>query len=260
MTDRTQLRRLPERAVPDPAMRDAMLDAALVAHVAVPVEGQPFVLPMACARDGNQLLLHGSTGSRLMTALTAGASACATITLLDGLVYARSAFESSMHYRCVVVLGRAASIPTSERRRTLDVLTDHLLPGRRAELRPSTRKELAATRLVAFPLTEWSVKINNAPPDDPASDLDTAVWAGVLPLTLAATTPIDAPDLRQPHPVPPTSAPHSRTPHDALLRWHTRLTTRGMSVHPSRINTVSEAERLPGTAQVRRDAWSRASR
>lgn len=211
MTDHTQLRRLPDRAEPHPAVRDAILDGALVAHVAVSVDGQPFVLPMACARDGNQLLLHGSTRSRLMTALTAGAPACATITLLDGLVYARSAFESSMHYRCVVVLGRGAPVPAPDQRRALDVLTDHLLPGRRAELRLSTRKELAATRLVALPLTEWSVKINNAPPDDPASDLDTAIWAGVLPLTLAAMTPIDAPDLRQPHPVPPhvgASFPH----------------------------------------------------
>lgn len=181
-----------------------MLDAALVAHVAVvDDEGQPFVLPMACARDGDRLLLHGSTASRLMQSLASGAPTCATITLLDGLVYARSAFESSMHYRSAMVFGVAVRLPEGEALEAFRVLTEHLLPGRWAELRLPKRKELAATTLLALPLTDWSVKVSDGPPDDPEEDLDSPVWAGVLPLALAVGIPQDAPDLLAGHPVPP---------------------------------------------------------
>ena len=201
---RTQVRRLSGKAVPDVSVLRAVLDAALVAHVAVVDElGQPFVLPMACARDGDRLLLHGSTASRLMRLLAAGAPTCATVTLLDGLVYARSAFESSMHYRSAMVFGVAAEVPDDEVLDAFQVLTEHLLPGRWAELRPPKRKELAATSLVALPLTEWSVKVSDGPPDDPEEDFESSVWAGVLPLALAAGLPQDAPDLLAGRPVPP---------------------------------------------------------
>src|SRR6478609_374848 len=113
-TERTTVRRLPEKAVTDRAVLDAILDEALVAHLAVTEGDQPFVLPMACARDGDRLLLHGSTGSRLMRTLASGAPTCATVTLVDGLVYARSAFESSMHYRSATILGRASVVPPED--------------------------------------------------------------------------------------------------------------------------------------------------
>lgn len=127
--DRTRVRRLPEKAVTDRAVLDAILDAAMVAHVAVVDDGQPYVLPMACARDRDRLLLHGSTGSRLMRRLATGASTCATVTLLDGLVYARSAFESSMNYRSAMILGTCRALEGEELLAGLRILTEHLLPG-----------------------------------------------------------------------------------------------------------------------------------
>lgn len=201
-TPRTRIRRLPDKAVGDVAALHAVLDAAWVAHVAVAVDDQPFVLPMACARDGERLLLHGSTGSRLMTALASGARTCATVTLLDGLVYARSAFESSMNYRSATILGAAAAVPPHDVLAALQTLTEHLLPGRWDELRPPTRKELAATQVVALPLDEWSVKISDGPPSDDNGDLVAPIWAGVVPLMTIAGIPQDAPDLTEPRPVP----------------------------------------------------------
>lgn len=199
---RTRVRRLPDKAVRDIGALYAVLDAAQVAHVAVVQDGQPFVLPMACARADDQLLLHGSTASRLMTVLAAGAPTCATVTLLDGLVYARSAFESSMHYRSATILGSAAPIAADGMLHAMQVLTEHLQPGRWAELRAPTRKELAATLVLTLPLAEWSLKVSDRPPDDPAEDLAAPVWAGVLPLALVAGVPVDAPDLDPHRPVP----------------------------------------------------------
>ena len=146
-SDRTRVRRLPEKAVPGRAALDAVLDAALVAHVGlVDDTGGPLVVPMACARDGDRLLLHGSTGSRLVGALTAGVPVCVAVTLLDGLVYARSAFESSMHYRSAMVFGHAARLTGDEVLAALRVLTEHLVPGRWEHLRAPTAKELAGPR------------------------------------------------------------------------------------------------------------------
>lgn len=197
--DRTRVRRLPEKAVSERAALNAVLDAALVAHVAVIDDGQPYVVPMACARDGDRLLLHGSTGSRLMRLLAAGAPTCVTVTLLDGLVYARSAFESSMNYRSAMILGSCTALEGDDALEGLRLLTEHLLPQRWSTLRAPTRKELAATSVLSLPLTEWSVKISDGPPDDDPSDLDAPVWAGVVPLWLQPGTPIDAPDLRGDH-------------------------------------------------------------
>lgn len=192
---RTDVRRLPEKQVDDPATLHAILDAALVASVGIQVDGQPYVLPMACARDGDHLLLHGSTGSRLMRTLAAGTPLCVSVTHLDGLVYARSAFESSMRYRSVTVLGVATEVPADERLRALEVLTEHLLPGRWAELRAPRPKELAATSVLRVPLDEWSVKVGDGFGDDPDEDLHEPVWAGVVPLRTVLGAPVDAPDL-----------------------------------------------------------------
>jgi nitroimidazol reductase NimA-like FMN-containing flavoprotein (pyridoxamine 5'-phosphate oxidase superfamily) len=151
---RTQVRRLPDKAAHDRASLDAVLDAAYVAHVGIVEEAQPVVIPMAAARDGDRLLLHGSRASRLMRALAAGAPACATLTVLDGFVFARSAFESSMHYRSATVFGSAQAVSTDEIDAALRILTEHLMPGRWAELRAPTRRELAATLVVALPLCQ----------------------------------------------------------------------------------------------------------
>jgi uncharacterized protein len=192
---RTRIRRLPEKAVTQGSAPDPLPDAGLVGHLAIAVDGQPYALPVGCAGDGDRALVHGSTGSRLFRTPAAGALACLTVTLLDRLVVARSAFESSMHYRSAMVLGRGAA--------------DRGRPARGAEgahraptagpvgeaTRPATR-ELAATMVLALPLDEWSVKVSDGPPADPESDLDASVWAGVVPIVTSYGTPVPAADLR----------------------------------------------------------------
>ncbi len=187
----------------DRSSLNAILDAARVAHIGVTdPDGHTYVVPVACARDGDGLLVHGSTGSRLFRALAAGAQTCVTVTLLDGLVLARSAFESSMHYRSAMIFGSCEVVPADDVGRCLEVLTEHLLPGRWAELRPPTAKELAATTLLRMPLAEWSVKVSNGWPDDPVEDLHAPVWAGVVPIDSAFGTPLPTPDLQQPYEPP----------------------------------------------------------
>jgi len=158
---RTSVRRLPEKQVHDRAALDAVLDAGRVAHLGIVGEGaQPYVLPVAYARDRDRVLVHGSTGSRLSRTLATGAPACLTVTLLDGLVVARSVFESSMHYRSAVVLGAAAELDGAAKLAGLERLSEHLRPGRCADARRPNRKELAATTVLALPVTEWSVKVD----------------------------------------------------------------------------------------------------
>jgi hypothetical protein len=192
------VRRLPEKQVTERSSLNAVLDAARVAHVGVTdADGQTYVLPVAFARDGEDLLVHGSTGSRLFRALAAGARACITVTLLDGLVLARSAFESSMHYRSAMMFGSCELVPADDVERCLEVLTQHLMPGRWAELRAPTAKELAATTLLRMPIVEWSVKVSNGWPDDPVEDLSEPVWAGVVPIESAFGAPLPTPDLQE---------------------------------------------------------------
>ena len=187
----------------DRPVLDAVLDAGRVAHVAVRDEdGQPYVVPVAYARDGDTVLFHGSTASRLFRGLADGAPTCLTVTLLDGLVAARSVFESSMHYRSAMVLGTAAVLTGDDKLRGLQQVSEHLMPGRWADARQPNRKELAATLVLSLPLDEWSVKVSDSPPDDAAEDLDLPVWAGVLPLREVAGEPVPAPDLRGAPPLP----------------------------------------------------------
>jgi nitroimidazol reductase NimA-like FMN-containing flavoprotein (pyridoxamine 5'-phosphate oxidase superfamily) len=201
--DRTAVRRLPEKQLHDRASLDAVLDAGRVAHVAVgDDEGQPYVIPVAYARDGDAVLFHGSTASRLFRGLADGAPTCLTVTLLDGLVAARSVFESSMHYRSAMVLGTAAVLTGDDKLDALQQVSEHLMPGRWADARQPNRKELAATLVLSLPLDEWSVKVSDSPPDDAAEDLDLPVWAGVLPLREVAGEPVPAPDLRGAPPLP----------------------------------------------------------
>jgi nitroimidazol reductase NimA-like FMN-containing flavoprotein (pyridoxamine 5'-phosphate oxidase superfamily) len=189
--ERTRIRRLPEKAVTERATLDAILDAGRVAHLAIAADGQPYALPVGYARDGDRVLVHGSTGSRLFRALASGATACLTVTLVDGLVLARSAFESSMHYRSAMVLGRASVV--EDQLAALRVLTEHLLPGRWAQLRAPHKRELAATLVLAMPLDEWSVKVSDGPPDDADEDLGEPVWAGVVPVVESYGPPVTAP-------------------------------------------------------------------
>jgi nitroimidazol reductase NimA-like FMN-containing flavoprotein (pyridoxamine 5'-phosphate oxidase superfamily) len=189
-TERTRVRRLPEKAVDDRGVMHAILDAAIVAHVGVSVDGQPYVMPVGHARDGERLLLHGSTGSRLFRTVAEGAPLCVTVTLLDGLLVARSLFESSMHYRSVVVLGRGTSLNGAAKSAGLDVLADALLPGRRADARPPTRRELAATSVVAVPLEEWSVKVSDGEPEVVEEDEGWTPWTGLVPLRLTPGVPV----------------------------------------------------------------------
>jgi uncharacterized protein len=198
-TPRTRLRRLPELARTDIDTLYAVLDAALVAHVGIVDAHQPFVLPCAFARDGDRVLLHGSTGSRLFRWLAAGRPACVTVTLLDGVVYARSMFHSSMNYRSAMVLGRAAAVPDDDKEAALRVIGDHLMPGRWDSARPVTRKELAGTLVVALPLDEASVKVSCGLPEDEPEDAGWPAWAGVVPLSLSPGAPVSDDVL----PVPP---------------------------------------------------------
>ena len=195
-TPRTRVRRLPELAVHDREVLHQVLDGGLVAHVALVDDGQPYVLPVAFARDGDRVLLHGSTGSRLFRALADGAPACVTVTLLDGLVLARSLFESSMNYRSVMILGRCVRLTDDDKLDALHRLSEHLMPGRWGDARHPTVKELAATTVLALPLTECSVKVSEGGPEDPPEDLDWPAWAGVVPLEHRFGSPQPSPDLR----------------------------------------------------------------
>jgi uncharacterized protein len=201
---RTAVRRLPDKQIHDRAALDAVLDAGTVAHVAVLDDGaRPYVVPVTYARDGDTVLFHGSTASRLFRSLAAGAQTCLTVTLLDGLVVARSVFESSMHYRSAMVLGAASPVTDRAKLAALERISEHLMPGRWADARQPNRKELAATLVLALPLDEWSVKVSDGPPDDATEDLDLPFWAGVVPLhEQPYGEAVPAPDLRRPVAVP----------------------------------------------------------
>lgn len=195
-TARTKVHRAPHKQVSDPAVARRILARAIIAHVAVCIDDQPFALPVSCAPYGDELLMHGSPASRLFKALAEGAPACVTVTLIDGLVLARSAFESSMHYQSLMAFGTARLLEDKEKRAALMALTDHLFPDRRSDLRESTEKELNATMIVAFPLTEISIKVSAGEPDDPETDLDSPAWAGILPVNSTYGAPIPAANLR----------------------------------------------------------------
>jgi nitroimidazol reductase NimA-like FMN-containing flavoprotein (pyridoxamine 5'-phosphate oxidase superfamily) len=187
VTERTRLRRYPVRGVFDREAVYGILDEAFVCHVAFVVDGQPFAIPTAFARVGDTVYLHGSAASRMLRSLSEGVNVCVTVTLVDGLVLARSAFHHSMNYRSVVILGNARLVTESaEKRDALRAFTNHIVPGRWAELRPVTEQELTATSVLALPIEEASAKVRSGPPKDDDEDLDWPVWAGVVPLNLAA--------------------------------------------------------------------------
>jgi nitroimidazol reductase NimA-like FMN-containing flavoprotein (pyridoxamine 5'-phosphate oxidase superfamily) len=211
-TSRVRVRRLHERGRYDREAIDGVLDAGLVAHLGFVSEEQPFVIPTLYARVGDEVYVHGSAASRTLRALRGGVPACLTVTLLDGIVLARSVFEHSMNYRSVVVLGMATPVDDSEEKLVaLEAFTEKLLPGRWAEARSPTARELRATSVMRLPLDEASAKIRDGGPDDgdsPDAQLD--VWAGHLPLVVQALTPVPDPSLRPGIPVPPGLSPYRR--------------------------------------------------
>jgi nitroimidazol reductase NimA-like FMN-containing flavoprotein (pyridoxamine 5'-phosphate oxidase superfamily) len=200
---RTEITRLREKGSTDRTALDALLDACILGHFGLADEsGQPVVIPTAIVRDGDVVLAHGSTGSPWMRRLAAGAPTCLAVTALEGVVVARSAFESSLHYRSAVLFGSCT--PAVDRERALDVITERLIPGRSAEIRRPRKQELAATLVLALPITQWSLKISDGWPEDPDDDIAGGAWAGVVPLRATYATPRPAPDLRAGIEVPPS--------------------------------------------------------
>jgi uncharacterized protein len=190
-TDRTQVRRLPKRAIYDREAIYRILDEGLVCHVGFVTDGRPVVIPTGYGRDGDTLYVHGSAASRMLRDLAKGVDVCVTVTLLDGLVLARSAFHHSMNYRSVVIFATATVVedePT--KREALRAFTEHIAPGRWREVRPPTESELKATTVLAIPLEEVSAKVRTGPPLDDEDDYALPVWAGVLPLKLRPERPV----------------------------------------------------------------------
>jgi nitroimidazol reductase NimA-like FMN-containing flavoprotein (pyridoxamine 5'-phosphate oxidase superfamily) len=190
-TPRTTHRRLPKRGSHDRDLIHAILDEGLVCHVGFAVEGQPYVLPTTYARIGDLLVMHGSQSNRMFRVLASGAPACVTVSLLDGLVLARSAFHHSMNYRSVVVLGSARAVEEREAKRAaLEAIVEHVAPGRLRQVRPPTDPEVDGTIVVEFPVVEASAKVRSGPPMDDPEDLALDCWAGVIPLHLAKGEPV----------------------------------------------------------------------
>lgn len=191
------IRRQPDRGRYDRAALDAVLDAGWLAHVGVAVDDEPSVIPMVYARQGDELLLHGSVASRLMRAGATGLRVCVTVTHLDGLVLARSAFHHSVNYRSAVVRGTATRVTDPDALAAgFARLVEHAVPGRAALVREPSPVETRQTMLLALPLDDFAVKTRSGPPHDEEFDLDVDVWAGVIPLALTPGEPVAAPDLR----------------------------------------------------------------
>jgi hypothetical protein len=196
-TERTRVRRKPTRGSYDKQLVHAILDEALSCHLGFAIDGQPYVIPMIHARDGETLYLHGSKASRALLTLEGGARCCVTATLVDGIVLARAALHHSLNYRSVVVLGSAREVTNpAEKRAALDTIVEHIVPGRTTEARGVSEEDLKATLVLAVPLEEVSAKVRTGPPVDNREDHELDVWAGELPLAAAAGAPISDPELR----------------------------------------------------------------
>jgi nitroimidazol reductase NimA-like FMN-containing flavoprotein (pyridoxamine 5'-phosphate oxidase superfamily) len=203
-TARTTLNRLPQRGNYDRELINQILDEGFICHVGFVVDDEPFVIPTGYARVNDKLFIHGSQGSRMLRTLEKGIDVCVTATLIDGLVLARSAFHHSMNYRSVVVFGRATIVDEREEKTAaLLALSEHMIPGRWADVREPNERELRLTTVLSLPLTEASAKVRTGPPLDDEEDYELPVWAGVIPLRLMAEAPIDDPRL-----VAEIAAPH----------------------------------------------------
>lgn len=194
--DRTRIRRLPEKAVSDLKTIHRILDEGFVCHVAYLAGDSPVVIPTLYARAGNTIILHGSTAAGMTRAVRRGSPLSIAITLIDGVVVARSGFNSSANYRSVVIHGHGRILQGQDHIDALDRTVEALIPGRLHELRRPTEAEIRQTATIEVPLDQASAKVSSGPPEDDASDIDSEVWAGVVPLSIAAGEPIPAPDLR----------------------------------------------------------------
>ncbi|MEO5857952.1 MAG: pyridoxamine 5'-phosphate oxidase family protein [Pyrinomonadaceae bacterium] len=202
-TERTRVKRLPNRGAYDRETIYAILDEAFICHVGYVMDGQPCVIPTGYARIGDDLYIHGSSASRMLRNLAQGVDVCVTVTLVDGLVLARSAFHHSINYRSVVVLGKATLVDDPvEKEKALEAFTEHVIPGRWPEIRWPNELELKATSVLKLPIEEASAKVRTGDPKDDEEDYEMDIWAGVLPLTVVAGEPIDDTRLKSKVPVP----------------------------------------------------------
>lgn len=202
-TDRTQVKRLPARGAYDRETIHAILDEAFICHVGFVVDGQPYVIPTGYARLNDSLYIHGSTASRMLRNLSEGVDVCITVTLVDGLVLARSAFHHSINYRSVVILGRAEPVKDAdEKLRALEAFSEHVIPGRWPEIRWPSELELKATSVLRVPINEASAKIRTGDPKDDDEDYVMNVWAGVVPLSISIGEPVPDSRLNDGIPVP----------------------------------------------------------
>ena len=210
-TARTRVVRESHRGVYDRETAYKILDEGFICHVGFVVDGQPFVIPTGYGRAGDNLYIHGSAASRMLRNLDQGVAVCVTVTLLDGLVLARSIFNHSMNYRSVVVLGTAVAVEDpQEKLEALRRLSEHILLGRWEESRQPNPKELKATLVMRLPITEFSAKVRQGPPIDDEEDYAFPTWAGVIPLEMVAGVPIDDPRLEPGRAVPEYAKSYSR--------------------------------------------------
>ena len=210
-TDRTVLKRLPQRGSFERDQINQILDEGIVCHVGFVVDGHPVVIPTGYGRVEEDLIIHGSQASRMLRALKQGIDVCVTVTLIDGLVLARSAFHHSMNYRSVVIFGRARLIEDEQEKiDALRALSEHIVPGRWDEVRGPNERELQQTTVLSLPLTEASAKIRTGPPLDDEEDYQLDVWAGTIPLGLASGQPINDPRLSTGLAVPAYALKYSR--------------------------------------------------
>ncbi len=202
-SERTRVRRVPDRGVYDRETIDQILDEALIAHVGFEVDGAPAVIPTAFWRTKDRFYFHGSSTSRMVRVLRDGVPCCVCVTLLDGIVLARSAFHHSMNYRSVVIYGRATELSEPDRKQAaLEAFTEKLAPGRWRGIRLPTPQELNATAVMSLPIDEASAKVRSGPPVDEEADYALPVWAGVVPLRMAAAEPVPDPRLPPSVPIP----------------------------------------------------------
>jgi nitroimidazol reductase NimA-like FMN-containing flavoprotein (pyridoxamine 5'-phosphate oxidase superfamily) len=216
-TERTTLKRLPARGVYDRELVYRILDEGVICHVGFAVEGRPYVIPTGYARVRDQLYIHGSQASRMLRTLQRGIEACVTVTLLDGLVLARSAFHHSMNYRSVVVFGQSFLVDdAAEKLAALRAFSEQVVPGRWDDARKPTEQELKATTVLSLPLEEVSAKVRTGPPLDDEEDYELPVWAGVIPLALVARPPIPDPRLKTEIEVPRYASVYERGPREGV--------------------------------------------
>jgi uncharacterized protein len=210
-TERTQVKRLPKRGHYDSETVYRILDSAFVCHVGFCVEGQPYVIPTNYGRSGDTLYVHGSAASRMLRTLSGGVPVCVTVTHVDGLVLARSAFHHSVNYRSVVILGTARLVEEpAEKMEALRLFTEHVMKGRWDDVRLPTEQEMKATTVLAIPLEEVSAKVRTGGPVDDEADYSLPVWAGVLPLETVAKEPVPDAQRKNDPPLPDYLKNHTR--------------------------------------------------